>query len=190
MQNTEHLTIRWIFSGACLLFALLLCGCENAHTEEASLAENDSNITLAACDTDDSFLNCKYDIVAPKEALFLQLDVAQYGSGDFKQLLKGGISIGEERLPVDQIAGGLHISAAGGQPLSIRIDCSGEAEYTVPSGFFDCPFQSEINEFPEEPVLDDTIRLAKLASTTEDEYIDITIRFGNDMEEFFKLKNS
>ena len=186
----NNLNIPFIIAGVCLFFALLLSGCANTQADVADLTEYEPNITLDLCDIEDSYLNCEFDITAPKEALYLQLDVAQYSSGDFQPLLTGGISIGEERLPVKQIAGRLQINASNRQPLSIRMSCSGEAEYTIPSSFFDCAFQPDMNGAARTPALHETIQLAKLESTAGDAYIDINISFGNDMNAFLNLKNS
>lgn len=71
-----------------------------------------------------------FHFTAPPEAVSLRLKAHQRLNGEWKSLLEGGISIGEERQPISQMIGKLCIEPSG-KSIQIIIDCGGQTEYTV-----------------------------------------------------------
>ena len=160
----------------CGLILLLLAFCSGCSyiSNEPTVPE----IHIVDSGADDSSFHCAYNIVAPEEAIRLQITVTELFSGSSKILLSGGISIGEERVPMRQIVGCLSITA-NCDALSLTMDCfsSGTAKYAVPIVSLSPSFDTTFEFFPISPTLDEPIQLATMQSRTSDRLISVEIIF-------------
>ena len=169
-----------------LISIMLLIGCQKP-------PEIDVELSMVTCQDEDSKLYCKYDLIAPQEATYLQVNVDQYIDGESSRLLTGGVSIGEERLPVNQIIGNIGVTAIRGQPLSLVVNYSdsGNAIYTIQSEILDNTFESSIITTSIVPTINKTIRLVELKqkTTSSAPFLVIEIFLGDNDDVFETLKN-
>lgn len=181
-----------------ILFAglILLTGCgklgdgrenENAETRAPSLV-------LTSYISEDSILTCEYELTAPQDATYLQINVEQYSNGESDCLFTGGVSIGEDRVPISQLSGSITMTAADNDPLSLIIDIldSCGIRYEIPIDALDTIFTSKVMTTPISPTINETIRLVELIPNDFDisESISVEIIFGDQDDAFSLLGNA
>lgn len=177
------------------LFALTLFslfGCSNINenpTDDVKII--DPRITLTSHQCEDMNLYCEYELIAPEDAIYVQIIVEQYVAGKHECLLVGGMSIGEEKKPVNRIIGSLKVETTSKKPLSIVISCSkaGSAEYTILSEIFDDSFTTSIESKPITPIINQPVELIRLQSNNNISLL-IKVVFGDKNEAFESIDNS
>jgi len=171
----------------CFLISIIVfVGCQKA-------SEIEPQLSLTTCQSEDSSLYCEYDLIAPRDATYLQINVDQYMDGESKRLLTGGISIGEERLPVNQIVGSISVKAICGQPLSLVVNCSnsGVAKYVIQNEILDGPFEFGFTTTSIVPTINKIIRLVEIKqkTTMDAPFLVIEIILGDNDDVFETLEN-
>lgn len=187
MSDIDNLHRRKNLFFLCPLISIIvLIGCQKT-------LEIDSKLSLATCQNEDSNLSCEYELIAPKEATYLQVNVDKYIDGEANRLLTGGISIGEERLPVNQIIGNIRVNAISGQSLSLVINCSnaGSVKYAIQNEILDYAFESSVMTTSIEPTINKTIQLVELRqkTTSSSTFLVIEIILGDNNDVFETIKN-
>lgn len=108
--------------------------------------------------------------------------------------LLGGVSIGEDRVPISQLSGRITMTAADNDPLSLIIDIldSCGIRYEIPIDALDTIFTSKVMTTPISPTINETIRLVELIPNDFDisESISVEIIFGDQDDAFSSLGNA
>lgn len=117
---------------------------------------------------------------------------ASYSPSDC--LFTGGVSIGEDRVPISQLSGRITMTAADNDPLSLIIDIldSCGIRYEIPIDALDTIFTSKVMTTPISPTINETIRLVELIPNDFDisESISVEIIFGDQDDAFSSLGNA
>ena len=107
-----------------LLLLSLLAGCGKKEVERASELQR---VGLSDRGQVLSFL-------APEEAITLRVRIYTLGAdGAWALEDEGGISIGQEREPIERLEGEFSMTVEEDKSISFAIDCAGLAEFSVPA---------------------------------------------------------
>lgn len=179
-----------------ILALILLTGCSKLpeNQVDGSITALDPSLELTSYKCEKSSLTCEYELLAPQNATYLQINVEQYSSGATKQLFTGGVSIGDERLPVSRLAGSITANTTNNHSLSLVIDLidAGTIEYTIPIDTLDASFNSTVMTTPIVPAVNELIRLVELKPRGSDNtsFLAIEMILGDEDEVFASIRNS